>query len=112
MRSDTLLAKHLENNESAVDPIPTASSPHHSPLAKYMPIFFAADDKPSTTPDLLPKQFLPLLQLYDRHLENARYQREEPTQQDYEDCLRVVAVIVAAVKKTEAHEWRSSVADG
>lgn len=96
---ETLLSSHLPDQSGKPLDFATASKPLPSPLQKYMPTFFS----PPT--NLLPIQFKPLLQLYEKRLQDARLAREEPTQEDYEDCLRVVSIVVASVKKTEEGGW-------
>ena len=39
------------------------------------------------------------MKLYSEHLQRANFAHSEPTQADYEDCLRVVAVIMAELQK-------------
>ena len=85
---DTVLpsSQRLENT-----PIPTKSK-HASPLAKYLPLLEGSQP-------LIPTALLPLLQLYENYLEDARWKAQEPTQEDYETCLRIVAVVVDVVGK-------------
>lgn len=72
-------------------PAPTKSK-RVSPLLRYLPLL--QGDSP-----IIPRSLLPLLQLYEKQLENAKWQLEEPTQADYETCLRIVAVLVDVVGK-------------
>lgn len=71
---------------------PPSKSLRVSLLAKYIPL--TQGDDP-----LLPKSLTPLLVLYEQHLEDARWKREEPIQAQYEDCLRIVAVLVSVLSK-------------
>ncbi|GAA99667.1 uncharacterized protein L969DRAFT_86999 [Mixia osmundae IAM 14324] len=73
-------------------------SPRQSTLVRLAPFLFERLS-PDIEP-LVPPQYLPLLKLYDSHVDNARYRRKEPTQQEYEDCLRVLALLVAAVQRS------------
>ena len=72
-------------------PIPT-SSRHASPLAKYLPLLQGENA-------IIPKALLPLLELYEKQLEDAKWKLEEPTVEDYENCLRMVAILVDTVSK-------------
>lgn len=68
-------------------------SKYDAPLDPYLPLLF------NTDPPLLLPQYLPLLKLYSQHLEKAHFSTNEPSQADYEDSLRVVAVIMAEIQK-------------
>lgn len=61
-------------------------------LAKYIPL--TQGDNP-----ILPKSLMPLLLLYESHLEDARWKSQEPTRAQYEDCLRIVAVLLDILGK-------------
>jgi preprotein translocase subunit Sss1 len=60
-------------------------------LTPFLSTFF---DPPAAA---LPAVCRPLIQSWDRHLENARWRREEPTMEDYEEVLRIVAVVIQLV---------------
>ena len=42
---------------------------------------------------------MPLLVLYEKHLEDARWKAEEPTQEQYQDCVRILAVLLNILSK-------------
>jgi len=44
--------------------------------------------------------------MYEKHLQRARYEVEEPTVEMYEDCLRILATIVDLAKKQGVDGWR------
>lgn len=67
-------------------------SVRESLLAKYIPL--TQGENP-----VLPKSLMPLLLLYERHLEHARWNAQEPTKAQYEDCLRIVAVLLDVLGK-------------
>jgi hypothetical protein len=71
---------------------PASKSVRVSLLAKYIPL--TQGDTP-----VLPKSLMPLLLLYENHLEDARWKAHEPTQKQYEDCLRIVAVLLDILGK-------------
>lgn len=71
---------------------PPSKSLRVSLLAKYIPL--TQGDDP-----ILPKSLTPLLLLYEKHLEDARWKAEEPTQAQFEDCSRIVAVLVDILSK-------------
>lgn len=81
----------LPTASDLVTPIPTRSK-HASPLAKYQSSLVGEQA-------IVPKALLPLIQLYEQLLEDARWKQEEPTQADYENCLRIVAVLVDVINK-------------
>jgi hypothetical protein len=83
---------HTETDKAPSHPIPSSRSPRVSLLAKYIPLTQGEDP-------ILPKSLRPLLLLYETHLENARWRHREPEQKDYEDCLRIVAVLVDVLGK-------------
>jgi hypothetical protein len=87
---DTLLPSASDSSS----PIPTKSK-HTSPLAKYHTSLIGEQA-------IVPKAMLPLIQLYEQLLEDARWKQEEPTQADYENCLRIVAVLVDILNKRGA----------
>ncbi|CAD6568992.1 MAG: hypothetical protein CYPHOPRED_003015 [Cyphobasidiales sp. Tagirdzhanova-0007] len=106
VRFRSAILQTLDVLEAVLPPLKSSSSPsaliptrskHASPLAKYMPLF--GGDQP-----IIPNTLLPLLNLYEKYLEDARWRFEEPSEQDYENCLRIVAVLVDVVgkRKTQA----------
>lgn len=76
---------------SSQSPIPT-SSRHASPLAKYLPLLEGENA-------ILSKSLLPLLGLYEKKLEDAKWKLEEPTQEDYETSLRIATILVDTIQK-------------
>ena len=89
---DAVIPGRLLSPDSATArPIPTRSK-HASPLAKYLPLLQGDDP-------VIPRALLPLLQLYESRLEDARWAAQEPTQAHYEECLRIVAVLVDVIGK-------------
>jgi hypothetical protein len=70
-----------------------AFSPRSSLLTPYLPALF---DPPA--PVLLP-QHRPLVQLWDAHLERARWSVTEPSQADFEETLRILAIILAELTR-------------
>lgn len=82
------LAEQSESNRFN----PPSKSLRVSLLAKYIPLTQGEDP-------ILPKSLTPVLILYEKHLEDARWKREEPTQAQYEDCLRIVALLVSLLSQ-------------
>lgn len=80
--------------QHASTPIPTASR-HASPLIKLLPLLEGEDPT-------IPKALIPLLDLYEKMLEDAKWSLDEPTKEDYETCLRITAVLVDAIGKRAA----------
>lgn len=80
------------------------NSRNRSPLADYWPLLepetiIAADgdSAPTLVQPVLPATLAPILRLYEQHLENARWASAEPTLEDYEDCIRVVSVLMSVL---------------
>lgn len=71
---------------------PPSRSVRVSLLAKYIPLTQGEDP-------ILPKSLMPLLVLYEKHLEDARWKAEEPTQEQYQDCVRILAVLLNILSK-------------
>ena len=97
---ETIFPSPNYSSSNKSTPIPTRSR-HASPLAKYLPLLTGSVDGEGEKA-LIPKAMLPILNLYEKHLEDAKWKEEEPTEQDYEECLRIVAVLVDVVGKRTA----------
>ncbi|KAK4057530.1 hypothetical protein OIO90_001599 [Microbotryomycetes sp. JL221] len=48
-------------------------------------------------PNPMPDALLPLAELYEQHLQRAKYGQQEPTEQAYDEVVKVVAVVVGVL---------------
>lgn len=58
-----------------------------SPLSPFAPLL-------SSQPSVIPSALIPLAQLYEKHLQSARYGKDEPTEEVYVEVIKIVAVFV------------------
>jgi hypothetical protein len=89
--TDKLYAEDLSPAHAiSVQPSP---SPYRSPLQPLYPICFSLVDP------LLPRALLQVFKGYEAEIERAKFQQEEPTEDDFLVCYRAMLVIVSEVKK-------------
>lgn len=61
-----------------------------SPLARWKPVLTGHRA-------VIPQAYSPIVSVYEKRLEDARWKADEPSQEDYEECVRALAVIMSAV---------------
>ncbi|GAA5916064.1 hypothetical protein JCM8208_006348 [Rhodotorula glutinis] len=73
-----------------------SSTPRSAPLSPLAPLLALP---PSASP--LPDALRPLADLYESHLVRARYAKPEPTERDWAECTKAVAVFVGVLSGLE-----------
>jgi len=73
-----------------------SSTPRSAPLSPLAPLLALP---PSHSP--LPDALRPLADLYESHLVRARYAKPEPTERDWAECTKAVAVFVGVLSGLE-----------
>lgn len=71
-------------------------SPRSAPLSPLAPLLALP---PPTSP--LPDALRPLADLYESHLVRARYAKSEPSERDWAECTKAVAVFVGVLSGLE-----------
>ncbi|KAL8286962.1 hypothetical protein RQP46_003968 [Phenoliferia psychrophenolica] len=69
---------------------PPPLSPRASPLSPVAPLLALS---PSPVPDAL----VPLAEMYEEYLIKAKFGQEEPTEEDWDACVKLVAVFIGVV---------------
>ena len=72
---------------------PDTGSTRASRFRPYLPLLFGTP----TTPGVLPRALLAVVREYDDVLQRARFDRTEPTQEDWELALRAASVIIGRI---------------
>lgn len=69
---------------------PSPLSPRAAPLSPLAPLL-------SLTPSPLPEALAPLAELYEHLLVRAKYGKEEPSEEDWDNVVKIVAVFVGVL---------------
>lgn len=75
-----------------LDPIypPPPLNPRASPLSPLAPLL-------ALTPSPVPNALVPLAEMYEGYLTTAKFGRQEPTEDEWDSCVKLVAVFIGVL---------------